>query len=85
MVRRNDYALHRICLRSSRVELQDEAQMTGTKMVRVKLYRGIQIQFWDSGSRWFAFAPGQRRDAEGHPTPEQALETAERFIDQSIR
>ena len=50
MVRRNDYALHRICLRSSRVELQDEAQMTGTKMVRVKLYRGIQIQFWDSGS-----------------------------------
>jgi len=48
-------------------------------------YRGIQIQFWDSGSRWFAFAPGQRRDAEGHPTPEQALETAERFIDQSIR
>jgi hypothetical protein len=59
--------------------------MTGTKMVRVKVYRGVQIQFWNSGSRWFAFAPGQRRNDEGYPTPELALETAEKFVDQSVR
>jgi hypothetical protein len=53
-------------------------------MVRVKVYRGIQIQFWNSGSRWFAFAPGQQRD-QGHPTSEKALETAENFIDQSVK
>jgi hypothetical protein len=59
--------------------------MTGTKMVRVKVYRGVQIQFWNSGSRWFAFAPGQSRDDGGHPTPESALETAQKFVDQSVR
>jgi hypothetical protein len=53
-------------------------------MVRIKIYRGVQIKVWNSGTRWFAFAPGQQRD-QGHPTPEQALETAEKFIDQSIR
>ena len=53
-----------------------------TQMVRVKIYRGIQIQFWKSGTRWFAFATGQKRDSDGFPTAELALETAEKFIDQ---
>lgn len=59
--------------------------MAGTQMVRVKIYRGIQIQFWKSGSRWFAFAPGQHHDGNGYLTPELALQRAETFIDQSAR
>lgn len=56
---------------------------TQTTMVRVKVYRGVQIQFWKSGSRWFAFAPGQQRESDGFSTPELALETAEKSIDKS--
>lgn len=58
--------------------------MAATKMVRVKVYRGVQIQFWQAGGRWFAFAPGQSRDQDSYPTPEQALEIAEKFIDKSL-
>lgn len=55
-----------------------------TKQVRVKVYRGVQIQFWESGSRWNAFAPGQSRSQEGYSNPEHALEIAEKFIDKSF-
>jgi hypothetical protein len=58
---------------------------TQTTIVRTKVYRGIEIQFWKSGSRWFAFAPGQRCDDDGYPTPDLALEQAQKFIDQCAR
>jgi hypothetical protein len=53
-----------------------------TTTVRTKVYRGIEIQFWKSGSRWFAHAPGQSCDDDGYQTVNLALEQTEKFIDQ---
>jgi hypothetical protein len=44
-------------------------------------YRGIEIQVWKSGGRWFAFAPGQGCLDKGHRTLSRALEYAEEFVD----
>ena len=47
----------------------------------VTTHRGIEIEFWRAGARWFALAPGQDCTDHGHLTLVQALEAAEMFID----
>lgn len=47
-------------------------------------YRGMEIQLWRSGARWFAFAPGQEYRDDGHRTLSRALEYAEEFVDARI-
>jgi hypothetical protein len=47
-------------------------------------YRGIEIQLWRSGARWFACAPGQECCDNGHRTLSRALEYAEDFVDARV-
>ena len=47
-------------------------------------YRGVEIQLWRSGARWFAYAPGQDCGDDGHRTLSRALEYAEDFVDARI-
>jgi hypothetical protein len=54
--------------------------ITEATVVRTRIYRGIEIQFWQSGVRWFASSSGQNCNDDGYSTLTQALEQAEKFI-----
>jgi hypothetical protein len=43
-------------------------------------HRGIEIRFWQTDRRWFAVAPGQERELQGHSTLRAALQCAFEFV-----
>ena len=59
--------------------------MRGTTELSITSYRGIEIQLWKSGERWFASAEGQQCRDRGHRTLSRALECAEEYIDSHDR
>lgn len=48
-------------------------------------HRGIEIRFWQTGPHWFAVAPGQEREMQGHSTLRAALQSAFNFVNDDRR
>ena len=48
-------------------------------------HRGIDIRFWQTGQHWFAVAPGQEREIQGHTTLRAALQSAFDFVNDDRR
>jgi hypothetical protein len=48
-------------------------------------HRGIEIRFWQTGQHWFAVAPGQESEIQGHSTLRAALQCAFDFINDDRR
>jgi hypothetical protein len=44
-------------------------------------HHGVEIQLWRAGDRWFACAPGQDCNGNGHASLRGALKAAHLFID----
>lgn len=57
--------------------------MCGTT-IQTEIYRSIEIQFWESDQRWFAFSTGQGCDDNGYPSLAEALARSKGFIDKSV-
>jgi hypothetical protein len=51
--------------------------------IQTEIYRSIEIQFWESDRRWFAFSTGQDCDDNGCPSLSEALARSKDFIDKS--
>ena len=48
-------------------------------------HRGVEIRFWQTGQYWFAVAPGQEREIQGHSTLRAALQSAFDFVNDDRR
>ena len=51
--------------------------------IQNEIYRSIEIQFWESDQRWFAFSTGQDCDDNGYPSLSEALGRSKDFVDKS--
>ncbi|HLH07489.1 MAG TPA: hypothetical protein VKW78_09640 [Terriglobales bacterium] len=59
--------------------------MIGSTKIWTTIHRGIEVRFWQTGQHWFAVAPGQERELQGHSTLRAALQCAFDFINDDRR
>ncbi len=57
--------------------------MTESTAIQTEIYRSIEIQFWESDRRWFAFCTGQDCNDNGYPSLSEAVAHSKDFIDES--